>query len=510
LNLLAALAERLRRLSGWRRAGVAFALGAVSATAFAPFHIFPALLLGLAGLALLLEGVAGPRAWRAAARIGWCFFFGQFLIGLHWIVYPLLVEPERFAWLIPFAVTLMPGGLALFGALATGLAIFLLRRPGTARLIGLAVAIAATEWLRGHIFTGFPWNLPAYGWAASEAVMQSSAVVGAYGLSLLTLLLGVSLADLVRRNYRLPVAMALVFAGLWGFGAVRLQQPNSYVPNVSLRLVQPNIPQAEMGRAYIARNWQLLMALSSRPGNPTHIIWPESAVVFPLARSPEALAQIARLTGGGATLMTGSVREDEQGRIFNTMYLLGPGAAPLGVYDKYHPVPFGEYLPLAPLLGRLGIAKLTAGAAGYSAGPGPQTYDLPGAPAVTPLICYEVIFPGVVTPARRPGWFVNITNDSWFGLWAGPRQHLLIARMRAIEEGLPVVRSAITGISAVIDARGRIVTSLGLNQSGVIDAGLPQALAPTPYARFGDLGFAIILLACATIAGVLSQRRQTL
>ncbi|HJR55445.1 MAG TPA: apolipoprotein N-acyltransferase [Rhizomicrobium sp.] len=510
MNFVTVPAERLRRLSGWRRAAAAFVLGAASATAFPPFYFFPALLLGLAGLALLLDGVAGPRAWRAAARIGWCFFFGQFLIGLHWIVYPLLIEPERFAWLVPFAITLMPGGLALFGALATGLTVLLLRRPGTARLIALAAAIAATEWLRGHILTGFPWNLPAYGWGASEAVMQSGAVIGAYGLSLLTLLLGVSLADLARRNYRLPVTMALVFVGLWGFGAVRLQQPNNYVPNVSLRLVQPNIPQTEMYGAYRARNWQLLMALSRRSGTPTHIIWPESAVVFPLARSPEALAQIAQLTGNGTTLMTGSARGDEQGRVFNTMYLLGPGAAPLGVYDKYHPVPFGEYLPLAPLLSRLGIAKLTAGEIGFSAGPGPQSYELPGAPAVTPLICYEAIFPGAVTPASRPGWFVNITNDAWFGPWAGPRQHLLIARMRAIEEGLPIARVAITGISAVIDGRGRIVTSLGLNQSGVIDAGLPVALAPTPYARFGDLGFAIILLACATISGVLSPRRQTL
>lgn len=510
MNFPAALAERMRRLSGWRRAGIAIVLGALSATAFAPFHFIPALLLGLAGLALLLDGVEGPRGWRAAAAIGWCFFFGQFLVGLHWIVYPLLVEPERFAWLIPFAITLMPGGLALFGALATGLTFLLLRRPGTARLIALAVAIAATEWLRGHVFTGFPWNLPAYGWGGSDAVMQGAALVGAYGLSLLTLLLGISLADLARRNYVLPGVMAFVFVALWGFGTLRLQQPNSYVPDVSLRLVQPNIPQAEMGRAYIARNWQRLMTLSRRPGNPTHIIWPESAVIFPLGQSPQALAQVAQLTGNKATLMAGSARQDEQGRIFNTMYLLGPGAAPLGVYDKYHTVPFGEYLPLAPLLGRLGLVQLTAGGIGYSSGPGPQIYDLPGAPAVTPLICYEVIFPGAVTPATRPGWFVNVTNDSWFGNWAGPRQHLFSARMRAIEEGLPIVRSAITGISAVIDARGRIVTSLGLNQSGVIDAGLPVALPPTPYARFGDLGFAIILLACATIAGVLSQRRQTL
>ena len=509
MNFLAALAERLRRLSGWRRAAVAAALGAFSATAFPPFYFFPALLLGLAGLALLLEGVEGKQP-RASAAIGWCFFFGQFLIGLHWIAYPFLVDPDTFLWLLPFAVILMPAGLALFGALATLVTVLLVRRPGTARLIALAVAIAATEWMRGHILTGFPWNLPAYGWGASEAVMQSASLIGAYGLTLLTLLLGISLADLARRNYVLPAAMVFVFVALWSFGALRLQQPTAFVPNVSLRLVQPNIPQREMYGVYRARNWQHLMALSSRPGHPTHIIWPESATAFALASNPQALQQIALLTGGAASLITGSVRRDAQGRVFNTAYLLGPGARPVGVYDKYHLVPFGEYLPLAPLLSRLGIAKLTAGDIGFSAGPGPQSYELPGAPPVTPLICYEAIFPGAVTPAMRPGWFVNITNDSWFGPWAGPRQHLLIARMRAVEEGLPVARVAITGISAVIDAKGRIVTSLGLDQSGVIDAGLPQALPPTLYTRFADLGFAIILLACATIAGVLSQRRQTL
>jgi apolipoprotein N-acyltransferase len=388
--------------------------------------------------------------------------------------------------------------------------VLLVRQAGTARLIALAVAIAATEWLRGHILTGFPWNLPAYGWGASEAVMQSASIIGAYGLSLLTLLLGVSLAGLARRKYGLPAVMVFVFVALWGFGTLRLQQLTAFVPDVSLRLVQPNIPQTEMYGAYRARNWQRLMTLSRRPGNPTHIIWPESATAFPLARHPEALAQIALLTGRTASLLAGSVRLDDEGRVFNTLYLFGPGAQPLGVYDKHHLVPFGEYLPLAPILSRLGLAKLTAGDGSFSAGPGPQSYALPGAPAVTPLICYEVIFPGAVTPAARPGWLVNVTNDAWFGPWAGPHQHLLIARLRAVEEGLPIARVAITGISAVIDPRGRVVSSLPLDQSGVIDAGLPQALPPTPYARFGDLGFAIILLACATIAGVLSQRRQTL
>jgi apolipoprotein N-acyltransferase len=499
------IGERLRGLTGWRRLLLAIALGALSATAFPPFYFFPALLLGLAGLALLLEGA---HTVRAAAVTGWAFSFGQFLIGLHWIAYPFMVDPDSHLWQLPFAVTLMPAGLGLFGALACGIAAWF-HATRAARLVLLAVCLAVAEWLRGHILTGFPWNLPAYGWGAVPEVMQGAALFGAYGLSLLTLLLGVSLADLTRRRYGLPAAMLAIFAALWGFGHVQLRQPTAYVPKVSLRLVQPNIPQAEMHGRFVPRNWQRLTTLTRRPGNPTHIIWPESAAAFPLARSPEALAQIAQITARGASLLTGTVRRDEMGRGYNSLYLFGPDGMPLGIYDKFHLVPFGEYLPLAPLLGRLGFSQLTGGNIGFAAGDGPHRYDLPGAPPVTPLICYEVIFPGAVTPAaRRPGWLVNVTDDSWFGPWAGPRQHLLITRMRAIEEGLPIARAANTGISAVIDARGRIVTSLGLNQSGVVDAGLPQALPATPYARFGDLGFAIILLASVIAASLLSLRRR--
>ena len=500
------LGDVLRGLSGWRRLGLAILLGAASATAFPPFHFFPALLLALAGLSLLLDG-AHPVP--AAAVTGWGFAFGQFLVGLHWIAYPFMVDPSSHLWQLPFAVTLMPAGLGLFGALACGAAAYL-RASGAARAVLLALCLAVAEWLRGHILTGFPWNLPAYAWGASPEVMQSAALFGAYGLSLLTLLLGVSLAELARRRTVLPVVMLAVFATLWSFGALQLRQPSVNVPGVSLRLVQPNVPQAEMHGRFVPRNLQRLTSLTQRPGNPTHIIWPESAAAFVLARDAEALRQIAQLTAGGASLLTGTVRLDAQGRGYNSLYLFGPGGTNLGVYDKFHLVPFGEYLPLAPLLGRLGFSRLTGGNIGFAAGDGPHRFALPGAPPVTPLICYEAIFPGAVTPASRPGWLVNVTDDSWFGPWAGPNQHLLIARMRAIEEGLPLARAANTGISAVIDARGRIMASLGLGQGGVVDVGLPQALPPTVYARYGDLGFAIILLASLIAAVLLSGRRRPL
>ena len=284
MNRLALLGEWLRGLKGWRRLAIAITLGAFSAMAFAPIGFFPALLLGFAGLALLVDGAAlSLRPWRAAAATGWAFAFGQFLTGMHWIVYPFMVDPSQHLWQLPFALTLLPAGLGLFGALGVLPALFA-RQAGLSRLLLLSVGYAAAEWLRGHVLTGFPWNLPAYGWGASLAVMQAAALMGAYGLSFLTILLGVSLAELTRQRFVLPGVMALVFAGLAGWGALQLAQPSVMVPGVALRLVQPDVPQREMGRAFRARNWQRLLDLSASPGHPTHIIWPEAAADFALAR----------------------------------------------------------------------------------------------------------------------------------------------------------------------------------------------------------------------------------
>jgi apolipoprotein N-acyltransferase len=512
LNLLVRLGDGMRSLSGWRRFFCAIALGAFSAFAFAPVEFFPALLLGLVGLALLLDGaMASPHPWRAVAVTGWSFAFGQFLTGMHWIVYPFLVNPALNLWELPIGLPLLQAGLGLFIALGV-LPVLAVPQPGPARLLLLAAGYAAAEWLRGHVLTGFPWNLPAYGWGASLAVMQTAALVGAYGLSLLTILLGVSLAELTRRRVLLPGAMILVFAALWSFGALRLAQPTIMVPGVALRLVQPDVPQREMHSRYINRNWQRLLRLSNSPGHPTHIIWPESAAAFPLARVPAALAWIRSLTAKGATLMTGTIRIGEAPQPFtwyNSLYLFGPDGAPPAVYDKSHLVPFGEYVPFAGLLQRLGFTKLTEGESGFSAGDGRHRYAVPGAPSITPLICYEAIFPGAVTaPEGRPGWFVNVTDDSWFGPWAGPAQHLLMARMRTIEEGVPMARAANTGISAVIDGRGRIVGKLGLNQMGVLDAPLPGALGSTLYARLGDLCFVFLLILAIGLAGLAARHAR--
>jgi apolipoprotein N-acyltransferase len=302
--------------------------------------------------------------------------------------------------------------------------------------------------------------------------------------------------------------MIALFLAAWAGGEVRLMtHPVAMVAGVRLRIVQPDIPQREKDQSrYYARNWQRLLDLSVSPGNPSIIIWPEAAPPpFLFDRDPASLDEVGLLTGTSRTLITGATRAQATGdgfAAYNSLFIFAPGAKPV-VYDKTHLVPFGEYVPYASILNRIGIDKLTGGQGGFSTGDGPHTYKMTGAPPVTPLICYEIIFPAAVTAGQRPGWFVNVTDDSWFGPWAGPYQHLLIARARAIEEALPVARAANTGISAVIDPYGRVTAELGLGKMGVIDAGLPAAAPQSTYARYGDWTLLVLLFAAAIGAFVL-------
>lgn len=504
---LAALGAALRLLRGWRRVLLAFAAGAVSALGFAPFGIFPLLLAGYAVLVVLVDGAsAGPHRSRAAAFAGWAFGFGQFLAGLYWVGYAFTVDAAAHAWQIPFVAALLPGYLALFPALACGIAVRLWR-PGSARLFVFTALMAAGEWLRGHLLTGFPWNLAAYAWGAVPGVMQSAALIGAYGLTLITILLGASLADFASPRagaWRLPVALVGLFVLLGIGGEVRLAlvDPGD-VPGVRLRLVQPDVPQPEKFLPrFRARNWERLIDLSRAPAQAaaTHIIWPEAAPPFLVTRVPEALDQIAALTQGDRVLMTGTVRvlatPADGFRYFNSFDIFSHAGQLVGVYDKFHLVPFGEYLPLPALLHALGLNKVVDMPDGFGEGPGPRTYAVPGAPAVGPLICYEIIFPEEIVGAPRPGWIVNVSDDSWFGPSTGPYQHLLMARMRAIEQGLPIARDTNTGITAVIDPLGRVLRSLPLGREGFLDSNLPRALPITPYARLGDEGFVLLLVLC--------------
>lgn len=505
-------------LTGWRRLLFSFVAGAISAAGFEPLNIFALLLLSYGALVLLIDGAAGKdHRLRNAAIIGWAFYFGQYLAGWYWLGYAFLVDPAHHLWQMPFAVVALPAAVALLGAGASVLGV-LFWVKGPSRLLVFAIVMGCAEWLRGHVFTGFPWNLPGYSWGASLAVLQGASVMGAYGLSFLTILFGASLADLFAGRLRPALAMSAVFLLMWGYGLHRLESATRRdVPGVFLRLVQPDIPQREkINPRYWIANWEKLMALSLAPdrrGLPTHIIWPESATGFAIARAPGAIQQLKLLTRRGQTMILGSVRlvqgpHGEAG--YNSLYLFAPHHDSPLVYDKFHLVPFGEYVPFAKLLSQVGFTQITDSAIGFSAGDHPHVMAVPGAPPMTPLICYEVIFPHAVTDgsAPRPGWFVNITDDSWFGPWAGPRQHFLIARVRAIEEGLPIVRDANTGISAVIDAVGRVRAELGLNKSGDIDTALPVALPPTIYARFGDLVFLLLLVVAAIGAILLNHPRS--
>ncbi len=345
-------------------------------------------------------------------------------------------------------------------------------------------------------------------------ILQSTSVLGAYGLGVLTIAFGTSLGLLFGRNggrsHLLPVAMLGLFAVMWGWGASRLAEPVPSVPDVQVRIVQPNIAEAEkFDPRFAVRNWNRLLELSGRPASvpPTHIVWPESAVPFFLEREPAALDAITVLTGNSHVLITGASRVATQSNgkpnYYNSVYIFGHRGEILGVYDKFHLVPFGEYLPLESFFHALGVDRLVNSPGGFSAGPGPRTFTLPGAPAVGPLVCYEIIFPGDVAGQPRPGWLVNVTNDAWFGTFSGPYQHLLIARVRAIEEGLPIVRAAGTGVSAIIDPKGRVVAELGMERMGVLDGALPAALPATFYAKHGDLLYVVLVILMGGLAGVL-------
>lgn len=515
---LLAVAAWLRALSGWRRLGIAVALGAVSALAYAPFYVWPIFFLTFPALVILIDGTRSRRPWLEAALVGWAFGFGYFLIGLHWVGFAFVVDADRHAWLLPFVALLFPGGLALFFALAAGLA-RLAWANGVGRIALLAASLAAVEWLRGHILTGFPWNLPGYTWSGFDAMFQTASIYGIYGLSLVTLFAVLLPAALVNADgrptgrYWPPIASVEILLALLAFGLVRIPSgPVGDVEKVALRIVQPNVPQSEKWKPeLLARNWKLLLDLTRQSGleTRTHIIWPEAAPPFFLLEEPDGLQMIAEVLPDTATLLTGVVRVERDGetrRFFNSMGVITGDGRVIQTYDKAHLVPFGEYLPFYQLLEPLGVTKITGGSEGYSQGKGVRTLTIPGTPSFGPLICYEVIFPGAVIEAgKRPEWLMTLTDDSWFGPWTGPYQHLGIAKVRAAEEGLPIVRAASTGVSAVIDPFGRVVASLELDKTGILDAALPRAIAPTIYSFVGDAIFALMLIAL-TIVGLFFYR----
>lgn len=515
LALIVGVAAWLRGLTSWRRLLTAFVLGALSALAFAPTYAWPLLFATFPALLWMVDAAGEARRPRVtAALVGWAFGAGYFLIGLHWVGFAFVVDVDRHAWLLPFVAVLFPGGLALFFAGAVTLAKLAWWR-GPTRTLTLAASIALFEWLRGHILTGFPWNLAGYAWAFSDTMIQPASLVGIYGLTLLTLIATLLPGALITtRGGRGPVAWPLlssagIVLALFAFGLFRLPGEAAPLMNgVALRIVQPDVAQAEKWKPeLLRRNWQILIDLTQSEGlaTRTHVIWPEAAPPLALAAEPDALAVIGEVLPDTTTLLSGTIRIEngKPRRFFNSFAAVSGDGRVLATYDKSHLVPFGEYLPFYGLLGALGITKITGGSEGYSEGSGVRTIEVAGAPAFSPLICYEMIFPAEVTEAgKRPQWLVSMTDDSWFGPWAGPFQHLAIAKVRAAEEGLAIARAANTGVSAIIDPYGRIIATLGLNKAGILDGPLPQPLEPTMYSLAGDAIFAALMLAAAAFGVV--------
>jgi apolipoprotein N-acyltransferase len=506
---------------GWRHALIAFLAGAVSTLALAPTNLWPLLFITFPVLIWLIDGCGGRYGGVLAAAVtGWWFGFGYFLAGLYWVGNAFLVDAKIFGWLLPFAVTLLPAGLALFTALGVALARRMWTR-GPARILALAAALTATEWLRGHVLTGFPWNAFGYALTGPQTLAQSASLIGLWGLTFLAIAVFASPAVLAddradtRRPWLPPVFAIAVLVAMAGYGFWRLSAtPTTYVDGVRLRIMQPNLQQDQKFN-YAARQdvMRRYLALSERATGPqsaglrdaTHLIWPESAFPFFLTHEAEAMAQIAALLPEGTVLITGASRAGETApnakrpRFYNSIYVIDHDGSILTVYDKIHLVPFGEYLPFQDFLERLGLMQLTRVVGGYSAGDRRRPLSVPRAPLFLPLICYEIIFPGEAVPrSERPGWLLNVTNDGWFGKSAGPYQHLQQARVRAIEEGLPLVRAANTGISAILDPLGRTISSLPLGSEGVFDGPLPQPVEPTAYVRAGD-GVAALLVGIALL-----------
>lgn len=484
-------ATRLAALTGWRRRGTAVLFGLLAALAMPPVHALPLLWLSLPALLILID--SAPKT-KGAFAAGWWWGFGHYSAGFYWIGYAMMVDPVKFGWMIPFAVF----GLGAFMALFIGLAAVLARRlapAGVSRLLMLAAAWVFLEWCRSWFLTGFPWNLLGSVWIAVLPVAQIAAVFSVYGLSLLTWLSAGSLAVLGQKGGRTAVIaghLLLVLAGAWGLWRIpSAAQP--VWPDVGLRLVQANVNQAEKwapGMRWV--HLQKHVELSTKPGfeNLSAVIWAETSTPGFIEHDASLRQSLTEAVPPKGLLLTGAPRAEvtngQISQLWNSLEAVDQSGHVLATYDKAHLVPFGEYVPYSKVLP---LPKIATGAVDFSPGPGPQTLDIPGLPPVSPIICYEAIFPGeVVDETHRPAWLLNITNDGWFGISAGPYQHFAAARLRAIEEGLPLVRDANTGITAVVDPFGRVLDQLPLGGNGFLDSPLPRPLStPTPFALIGKI-----------------------
>lgn len=499
----------MTKLRGWRAAGVALVSGALAGLAMPPLHWLPLAVLGIVVFVWLWDGAPDPRS---ALLRGWAWGLGHFAVGSYWILEAFYVPPAEYGPLGPPIVVGLAALLGFFPGMAAGAAKWATRRwPALAgrysRLLLLAIAWTMAEWLRGHVFTGYPWNPLGHVWVFAMPLMQGAALFGVFGVGLITFMV---LAAPVA-GWRAAIS-ALAVVAVAGFVGSMSMAPLDEGGGPMVRIVQPNTPQSEKWRPENrARLVNKLVEMSRRDGfdRLSAVIWPETAPPVIVGSDSPVLQVLATAAPPSGYLLTGAARGTglRGDPVWNSLLAIDPAGRIVAHYDKAHLVPLGEYIPfhkqLAPVSGFIGRGSFEEGDARV-------TLDLPRLPSFSPVICYEVIFPAAVTgPGARPRWLLNITNDAWFGLSSGPYQHLASARVRAVEEGLPMIRAASTGVSAVIDAYGRVLAALDMQREGIIDHPIPPSRDATLYSRWGDwMLLALLAAATSLLAVAVSFRRR--
>jgi apolipoprotein N-acyltransferase len=477
-----------------------FAAGALMTLALPPIGFFPVLFFSVP---FLIDCCYRAHRVKRAVLYAWLFGCGYFILGLYWVSAAMFVDIGQWAWVLPLSLIAGPAVLALYWALIP-LMTLRYRDHKTAHALIFVSAWSLIEYLRGHLFTGFPWNLAGYSWVHLLPVMQASSVVGIYGLSLLTLFFAALPCYADSKKLRVFSIALFILIATWG-GARLALTPSLNSGETMIRIVQANIPQTmKWDPEQDFRNLEKHALLSQRDTPADIVVWPETAVTSDLVLNPHVANYISQRIPAGSHALLGNLRitrEDGKDAYHNSVSLMDDKGTVSDAYDKFHLVPFGEYIPFRDKLNLTPIALAIANIGDFTPGSGNRTLQTDGVPPFSPLVCYEAIFPAaVVNKNDRPQWMVNVTNDGWYGKTAGPHQHFEIVRVRAIEEGLPLARAANTGISGMIDPLGRVTAQLDLGEEGTLDARLPTALPPTIYARYHDAGF-FFLLALLMLAG---------
>ncbi len=534
MDRLQTLAQTLLLTNRRSRLLLAGLSGLIAALALQPLDWLPALFVAMPVLVWLIDAiVATEPTWRARfgqlAVTGWVFGFAYFVAGLWWLGVAFVTGGEQFIWLMPLGVVGLPIILALFTAFGVMLAGLLWSR-GAWRIAALTLGLGASEWLRSWLFTGFPWNSWGQMLASHLVLSQGVALIGASGMGLWLVFIAASPATLGTGQTRLgrwgmPALALMLMASALSYGFVRLSPTGGpgvdftrlpLVPDIRLRVMQPNIAQdaktfemlgPDLLRRYLELSDSARGAHATGIANVTHLFWPESPFPFVLERNAEAIAAIGRFLPAQTHLITGAIRAEETGearprfRYFNAMQVLDKSGIIAG-YDKVHLVPFGEYLPFEPVLRAIGLEQFVSVIGGFTASPARRPLSIPGLPGVLPLICFEAIFPAELTvPTGSAQAMVVVTNDGWFGQTSGPYQHFAQARLRAVEFGVPMIRAANTGISAIIDPYGRVIAQIGLGITDVLDSPLPKGLVSTAYRRYGEVSFLSLMFCLLLLSG---------